>query len=463
LLTARLITVLPQLRSAAFRGDDEATVMISNVKRWLKSLIGAAGALEAPLQMEGGVHTAVPAANDGRLPMEAVGAVVAEVMKALGSATAAAAGPGRPAPSPATPLLPRADSDESVDRWIQLHAGTWTPKTTLEFRRIARQFTAWLRKNGRHALADVQHHDVTLYKLWLMHERSTPLSHKTVNKHIAALNTLFVAAQQVGHYPSGTLPTARQLFKKKTVRKVSKSWLPLTDADLALVFEPEAYRQWARQPDQYWVPLLMLHHGPRLGEACQLTTHDFVTVDGVHCVRIDDHFDGTAIKTESSRRIIPLHPGVLQLGLLDYIADVRNVAGDGLIFPYLRTGSLNGFGDATGESINKYMERRLCNPRKRSHSFRHTVVETLKQAGVHEEWRCEFVGHSHDTVDSTTYSSPLIVRKMQELVLPSLRFPLDYEALKYRCHEFDQVIHRRIERRRHHQAHKDALSRRGND
>jgi len=276
LLTARLITVLPQLRSAASRGDDEATVMISNVKRWLKSLIGEVGAPEGPLQMEGGVNAAISAANDGRIPVEAVGAVVAEVMKALGSATAALDGAGRsapaPIPSPATPLLPGVDCDESVARWIQLHAGTWTPKTTLEFRRIARQFTEWLRKSGRHALADVRHHDVTQYKLWLMHERSKPLSHKTVNKHLAALNSLFVAAQQASHYPSGTLPTARQLFKKKTVRKVSKSWLPLTEADLALVFEPEPYRQWARQPDQYWAPLLMLFHGLRLGEACQLTT-----------------------------------------------------------------------------------------------------------------------------------------------------------------------------------------------
>jgi hypothetical protein len=83
LLTARLITVVPQLRSAAFRGDDEATGLISNVKRWSQSLIGADGVLEVRRQAESGVNTAVPAANDGRFPVEAVGAVVAEMMKAF--------------------------------------------------------------------------------------------------------------------------------------------------------------------------------------------------------------------------------------------------------------------------------------------------------------------------------------------------------------------------------------------
>ena len=57
------------------------------------------------------------------------------------------------------------------------------------------------------------------------------------------------------------------------------------------------------------------------------------------------------------------------------------------------------------------------------HSFRSTANDLLKQAGVPEETRCQFVGHEHNTVNSRVYSQRHTVEFLLNNVADKLVFP----------------------------------------
>jgi hypothetical protein len=57
-------------------------------------------------------------------------------------------------------------------------------------------------------------------------------------------------------------------------------------------------------------------------------------VDGVLVLEISDRGEGKSVKTESSRRRVPIHQTLLDVGFLDYV-ETRRRAQDERLFPGL--------------------------------------------------------------------------------------------------------------------------------
>ncbi len=366
------------------------------------------------------------------------------------------------APTAATTPTPAANASmvtaptlvQSMNDWLRASQQTWATKTALEYTTIVREFVQWAEQRDVRRVAEVSRAHARDYRTWLLEDRE--LVPATVQKRLMVLAAYFRDAQAQGEYPPGPLPTYKLKFSKTMIAQQTESYEVLTGADLKTIFEPVRYRKWARQPDYFWPALIMLHHGLRVSEACQLVVADFGELNGRPTLRIEETLEGQHVKTAATVRVVPLHPRLVDLGLLDYVADVRRIAGEGLLFPYLRANSVNGYADASGEALNKRLKKHFGAVRKRGHSFRHTVVETLKQAGVGEEARCEYVGHTHNTINSTVYARKLNLPKLAELVFPHLTFPLDYAALRYRPREFDARIRRRLQLREQEARHAEA-------
>jgi len=85
------------------------------------------------------------------------------------------------------------------------------------------------------------------------------------------------------------------------------------------------------RPGAYWVPLLCLFHGLRNGEAAGLRVEDIGKEDGVSVIRIRA-YEGKALKTKGARGSLPVHPELLRLGFLAFVAERRG-AGVELLFP----------------------------------------------------------------------------------------------------------------------------------
>ncbi len=102
--------------------------------------------------------------------------------------------------------------------------------------------------------------------------------------------------------------------------------------DIECLFRGLAKENRVRQPQRYWIPLIGLYQGMRQNEICQLYCDDVLEVDGIPCIRITDNVDRNqhliesnlkSVKNEQSRRTIPVHPTLIQLGFLDFVASRR--------------------------------------------------------------------------------------------------------------------------------------------
>ena len=89
---------------------------------------------------------------------------------------------------------------------------------------------------------------------------------------------------------------------------------------------------------RFWVPLLGLWTGMRLGECVQLRTDDVVQTDGVDVILVRRDEEGDKrLKTAASERIVPIHSELKKIGFLKHVAAMRE-NGEIRLFPELPKG-----------------------------------------------------------------------------------------------------------------------------
>lgn len=176
-------------------------------------------------------------------------------------------------------------------------------------------------------------------------------------------------------------------------------------SDLVALLNHEALRKEARKhPWRYWLPLLGRATGARLEELCQLRVDDFIEQQGIQCIRIDDARDGQHLKNASSRRVLPLHPALLDLDLLQHVESVKATGAD-RVFPELE--AVRGkLGHAPSKWFGRYKTKLgITDPRKTFHSFRHTLIDDLRDAGVQDSLIKRLAGHEDGSVTFSIYGS----------------------------------------------------------
>jgi len=184
--------------------------------------------------------------------------------------------------------------------------------------------------------------------------------------------------------------------------------------DLTTLLDLNALKGEARKhPWRYWLPLLGRTTGARLEELCQLRVDDFIEQQGIQCIRIDDSREGQNLKNSSSRRMLPLHPALIELGLLKHVESVRNTGADRL-FPELE--AVRGkLGHAPSKWFGRYKTKQgITDPKKTFHSFRHTLIDDLRDAGVQDSLIKRIAGHEDAAVTFSIYGSRSPLKAMAE-------------------------------------------------
>ena len=184
--------------------------------------------------------------------------------------------------------------------------------------------------------------------------------------------------------------------------------------NLTTLLNLDALKTEARKhPWRYWLPLLGRATGARLEELCQLRMDDFIEQQGMQCIRIDDSREGQNLKNSSSRRMLPLHPTLIDLGLLQHVESVRSTGADRL-FPELE--AVRGkLGHAPSKWFGRYKAKMgITDPRKTFHSFRHTFIDDLRDAGVQDSLIKRMVGHEDSSVTFGIYGSRTPIKAMAE-------------------------------------------------
>lgn len=231
----------------------------------------------------------------------------------------------------------------------------------------------------------------------------------TVNNRLRKLSAFINWCKTNGYIQDNPLTGLKMM-----TGSAKEARLSFEQHDLIILLDLDALKTEARKhPWRYWIPLLGRYTGARLEELCQLRTDDFVEQQGILCIRIDDTSEGQNLKNASSRRMLPIHPSLIGLGLLLHLEKVR-ATGAHRLFPELEPvrGKL---GHAPSKWFGRYKTKRgIDDSKKTFHSFRHTLIDDLRDAGVQDSLIKRIVGHEDSAVTFGVYGSRTPLKAMLE-------------------------------------------------
>ncbi|QXE88112.1 site-specific integrase [Geomonas nitrogeniifigens] len=242
------------------------------------------------------------------------------------------------------------------------------------------------------------------------------ISIKSVNKHMARIGSLLKYCHELAMITNNPA-TGLQLSEKQRADQ-ERSIYSLEDVRSIMVNLPYD----TGTPERYWVPLIGLYSGLRLNEICQLHIDDIVMIDDHWCFDINDTND-KRLKNAASARMVPVHPKLVELGLIRYYETLK-AAKQPRLWMNLESIRLHGYTNGIGKWYARYNRDYVTeDPKKVFHSMRHTVADMLKQKGISEVVIAEILGHAHATITSGRYG-----KRYQPKVLLDALVQLEYET-----------------------------------
>ncbi|MGB3211628.1 MAG: site-specific integrase [Desulforhopalus sp.] len=219
------------------------------------------------------------------------------------------------------------------------------------------------------------------------------LSTHTINKYLSRLSNLF--AYGVTHGYLSANPASGLKVKLKT--RPDEEREAYSQVDLKTLFGSAEFTDKTQKHSYgYWTPLIGVYTGCRLEEICQLHLEDIRKESGVWVFDINDKHE-KSLKNLSSIRLVPIHPHLIELGLLDHVKTLK-AKGEQRLFPELRQ-RRDGYGQAVSRWFQGFKKRCGFDAGKNFHSFRHTFITHLKHKQVDPFMIHELDGH---TINSET-------------------------------------------------------------
>ena len=254
------------------------------------------------------------------------------------------------------------------------------------------------------------------------------LSPLTINDKIGSVSLFFEWAKT--RTVDVVNPVADQGIQRRKNRRQGKKVHPWTTDELNRMFAAPIYVgcqseiHWKqsgqtilRQSAKFWVPLISLFSGMRLGEIIQLQATDIKEKDGIRYFDVtaigldpadEEAVDGDeekSLKTSSSQRAIPIHKMLFDLGFEEFL-EFRRASGSTRLFPEYERAKDDG---SWSKQFSKYFKRfrESIGVKRRGvrfHSLRHNVEDALRNSYVMKEVRDAIQGHGENGV-SAEYGS----------------------------------------------------------
>lgn len=316
-----------------------------------------------------------------------------ETLAKLRAAKSATMPHGSVIPPFSATTLPQANtlSGTRLEEAFELHLGTETASLTEhtinEKRGLFREFLAVFG-------CDTDIRGITaeqITKRWTPVEVQRPnqkkpdatLSLSRLEKRRGYLLKFFDWAKTSGLYGLEN-PMQAKFAKKKVIRSQTESWAEFNTDEIEKIFAP-AYVAHMEKPDWYWVPLMGLFSGARLGELCELTLADFMIIEGIEV------FEITEGKTDKSRRVVPIHSKLLELGLWSCVEALR--ARGATHFLHHRPADYQS--KSVGREFSVWLgECGVKTARKVFHSFRSTAITDMHNSEAGAAAIRRAVGHA---------------------------------------------------------------------
>ena len=172
--------------------------------------------------------------------------------------------------------------------------------------------------------------------------------------------------------------------------KTTNKRRPWTDSELMTFFSQPLHVAHRLPNDKkagsdaaYWIPLLGLYSGARVGELAQLRLADVDTTGEFPLLSITDEGEGQSVKSQAGVRKVPIHSELIRLGFLDYVASMKEQK-ETLLWPRLptREGKPGGY---FSQWFGAYRRSLGFGLYPDFHCLRHTVRSQIESPRV--SWR----------------------------------------------------------------------------
>lgn len=242
---------------------------------------------------------------------------------------------------------------------------------------------------------------------------TSPMSIASINKHIQRFSSLMRYAVKEGHLKENPASGLKIKQKNKKPYEERKAY---SLEDLKKMVKALPSPEDGDRPERYFVPWIGLFSGLRLDEICSLYKEDVREIEGIWCFDVNENRPDKKLKTSSSKRIVPLHPQLIELGFLEYVKGC-----EARLWPNLSWREADGYGNGLGKWFQRMNRAEITSdPLKSFHSLRHTFTDSLKQSGVPEEITAALLGHKHEGITygryGKVYRPQVLLEAVQKIV-----------------------------------------------
>lgn len=231
-----------------------------------------------------------------------------------------------------------------------------------------------------------------IFCAWLKHPDRKTTSKTARDRLIWVKSLLQFASQDLGLIRQSPWAGIDIEFRTTNKRR------PWTADELSTFFKQPLHLDYLFPDDKkagkdaaYWIPLLGLYTGARVGELAQLRVIDVLTDSDVPMLSITNEGDEQRVKTKAGLRDVPIHSELIRLGFLDYVASAQKQS-SGSLWPDLptREGKPGGY---FSQWFGIYRRGLGFGKAPDFHCFRHTVRTQMSEAGIPEAVIDTLVGH----------------------------------------------------------------------
>ncbi len=206
-----------------------------------------------------------------------------------------------------------------------------------------------------------------------------------VNTYLKWLTTFLKWCQRKGKI--ARVPTSISEVRVADPERREDKRLQFTDVQLQSYFKSRLFVQNEQQNSIFWVSLIALWNGMRSNEICQLDTSDVVEVESVWGFDITyisaSGDDDKSVKTDASIRLVPIHPRLIEFGLLDFHGSRPTGA---KLFGDITRGADGYYSSTFSKKSNRHLKEVGVHGTKRKfHSLRHNFRDALRRGRVDPE------------------------------------------------------------------------------
>lgn len=239
------------------------------------------------------------------------------------------------------------------------------------------------------------------------------ISNSSVNKYLSYFENLFEWAKRNRYISDNPFKGIRVKAEKKNARRREM----FEKDEVAKIIKGLSDDKLVKNKSNYWGALIAVYTGARRNEIAGLLPDDVKqdAATGIWYFDItDEEEEGKALKTDASKRVVPIHSALVAKGFLEFVEESRTIKAQihhkGGYDPRLLYDLTYTENEKWGRNLGRWFNERylkalgLKTKKKTLHSLRHSFITYLSAAGVEVANIRSIVGHEADTVTTQVYT-----------------------------------------------------------